>query len=260
MRMPRVRFTVRGLMLLVVFVALGAALALQGVFGAAFEHIVWLWPLIPEATADRPGIGFGLIATGLIGIAALTARRRVLRLRVAGEAIDSSSVARSLLISAFVAATILLAAGCVFCAWAYLFAAFYLGVGSHSAWPDVAFDWHQRETVTTGLVIAIAATWSLRRRLERVLDDPPCLLPQSRLLARRFVVAAAVAAVLLSAEVMRRRRATFLRRAALAGQLARELALDVPTDRLTIESYRQLEAKYARAARYPWLPLAPDPE
>ena len=254
MRTPRVRFTVRGMMLAVVFVGIGVALALQGVFAAIFEEIVRLW--LAEATADHPEIGFTLIATSWIGIGAIMARRKIIRLRLPGESIGLISVASSLILSAVIATVILLAAGCAFVVWAYLFTAFYLGVGSHTAWPDVAFDWHQRETVTTGLTIAIAATWRLRRRSSASWTIRPAS-SRSRLMARRFVVAAAVASVSMGAEVMRRRRETFLGRAARAGQLARDMALDVPPDRSTIESYRQIESKYAPPPATPGFPSRP---
>ena len=72
----------------------------------------------------------------------------------------------------------------------------------------------------------------------------------------------AIAAVTASAIVCTFLRAHYLQRAENCDVLSRLLSMDyeqdVPAPKMT-NYYLELKHKYERAARYPWLPVAPDP-
>ncbi len=83
--------------------------------------------------------------------------------------------------------------------------------------------------------------------------------PRVRFTLRRMMIAVAIVAILLGlAEMTRRRRAAFREKSTAIrwseyveghGKRRPEIA----------EHYRRMAEKYERAARYPWLPVAPDP-
>ncbi len=99
-------------------------------------------------------------------------------------------------------------------------------------------------------------------------------LPRVRFTVRRLMVAVAiVAAVLAGLEALRMRRAEFQRVSVLHRRhlltLGRWELLDPVAQRADEEAqargdprkswHLHLADKYRRAARYPWLPVAPDP-
>jgi hypothetical protein len=78
-------------------------------------------------------------------------------------------------------------------------------------------------------------------------------LPRFRL--RALLIAVAFAAALLAVGVcMKRRSAAFAERARHHAQYAYGSTLPI-----YYSYHRDLAAKYERAARYPWLPVEPDP-
>jgi len=92
-------------------------------------------------------------------------------------------------------------------------------------------------------------------------------MPRLRFTVRRMMIAVAIVAALLG--WLGERRARFLRLSAHYGRLAKSY-LDLQPDPQPGEypdatGWRQiiwswgLRSKYERAARYPWLPIAPDP-
>ena len=92
-------------------------------------------------------------------------------------------------------------------------------------------------------------------------------LPRFRFTVRRMMIAVAIVGVTIG--VLAVRRSAFLRRADHYHRVSRSyIALQLPTPpgEFPDASYwRQIiwagkmRAKYERAARYPWLPVAPDP-
>ena len=107
-------------------------------------------------------------------------------------------------------------------------------------------------------------------------------MPRARFTIRRMMVAVAIVALLLGGDVLRRKRSGYLARA--DAEAARELesrakvkvyegAIETSAAPSVAEGYRhrvemyrdeanhhgRLRRKYARAARYPWLPVEPDP-
>jgi hypothetical protein len=113
---------------------------------------------------------------------------------------------------------------------------------------------------------------------------PAMRLPRFRL--RTLMVVVAVAGIVSGAEVMQTRRLNFLKRAkdyagrewrtrrdwevatgsfkgkgenVLCGQMWRALVEEVPYLPSRLAYYSRMRAKYEHAARYPWLPVAPDP-
>jgi hypothetical protein len=94
-------------------------------------------------------------------------------------------------------------------------------------------------------------------------------LPRVRFTVRRMMAAMAIAGALLGAEIMRERRERFAELARVFGGTAwsaRRAAENPPGthgDPVTMRSIAEyadaLQMKYARASRYPWLPVAPDP-
>lgn len=97
-------------------------------------------------------------------------------------------------------------------------------------------------------------------------------LPRVRVTVRRLMVGVAVTALALAADQVRRRRADYLGRAAInadAEQMSRAYADDARgphCDPQRVERgdalaayHAALRLKYERAARRPWLPVAPDP-
>jgi hypothetical protein len=84
-------------------------------------------------------------------------------------------------------------------------------------------------------------------------------LPSLRFTVRRLMVAVAIAGIGLSLVAwMARRSATFHAKAALHLDLAFEASLDSRIDPRQVDYHGNLANKYASAARYPWLPVAPD--
>jgi cytochrome c-type biogenesis protein CcmH/NrfG len=98
-----------------------------------------------------------------------------------------------------------------------------------------------------------------------------------RLSTRHLLMLVTVAAIALGLDAMRRRRAEFTSRMAYHStqyrgrvrQLAvdrawgmsagREAASPGPIDRALVRYHFKMAEKYARAARYPWLSVEPDP-
>jgi hypothetical protein len=88
--------------------------------------------------------------------------------------------------------------------------------------------------------------------------------PRVRFTVRGLMVAVAAAAILIGAETMRRRSERFRGMAERFGLLERACRLfywgpDTPVDNPKAFYYADLRRKYERAARRPWLPVAPDP-
>jgi hypothetical protein len=82
-----------------------------------------------------------------------------------------------------------------------------------------------------------------------------------RMTTRRWMVAIAVVAVGL-ADVGRRRHLALLQRAAYHEEIERlvtNTAPQVPANAAIRDLHARLKEKYWRAARYPWLPVRPDP-
>ena len=95
-------------------------------------------------------------------------------------------------------------------------------------------------------------------------------MPRFRFTVRRMMVAVAIVAMLLGAWAALARRTANLRQVALEhGQKAGRLEIETVTSAISQgEAARRMEivhwhdamsAKYERAARYPWLTVAPDP-
>jgi hypothetical protein len=109
-------------------------------------------------------------------------------------------------------------------------------------------------------------------------------LPRFRFTVRRMMVVVAIVGTLFGFTAIGIRRSAFLRRAEAHGKAAREqeaiaeylaiartykinaagtgfiLTPDWSGRAKALRSYHdQLQNKYLRAARYPWLPVAPDP-
>jgi hypothetical protein len=101
-------------------------------------------------------------------------------------------------------------------------------------------------------------------------------MPRFRFTIRRIMIVVVIAAVVSSVGIMRSRRIRYLERAAEYAQLEQVArAYDPDFSRATkmdrtgkvlidvvpknVDRYAQLRAKYERAARYPWLSVAPDP-
>jgi hypothetical protein len=101
---------------------------------------------------------------------------------------------------------------------------------------------------------------------------------------RRLMVLVMIAGLALGAESMRRRSHAYRARAAQCGQWVavnkamigsialggtnpgvsaqetrRRIEAEEKSARRRAEHYQRLESKYERAARYPWLPVEPDP-
>jgi hypothetical protein len=95
--------------------------------------------------------------------------------------------------------------------------------------------------------------------------------PRFRFTVRGMMLAVAVAGMACGGEVVRRRRAAFLAQAEVHRALADYLSVSEHyvlrpgdthlslTGRRRAEVEARLAAKYERAARHPWLPVAPDP-
>jgi hypothetical protein len=107
-------------------------------------------------------------------------------------------------------------------------------------------------------------------------------MPRVRFTVRRLMIAVAVAALLLGGDVLWRKRAGYLARAnveAASEMQSRALikvyesAIETSAAPSVADGYRhwvevhreeadyhgRLRRKYERAARYPWLPVEPDP-
>ena len=83
-----------------------------------------------------------------------------------------------------------------------------------------------------------------------------------RFTLRRMMVGVAVVGIILASINMQRRRRALLWRAEFEGDVATLLQSNrrhgaAPTE--LIHYHSALQAKYAGATRYPWLPVAPDP-
>ena len=105
-------------------------------------------------------------------------------------------------------------------------------------------------------------------------------MPRVRFTVRGMMVAVAIVGMACGGELIRRRRNYYLNEAdtyaygerifresadeplegCRAGQVSREAQARFKVETLaTADHYAALKRKYARAARYPWLPVAPDP-
>jgi hypothetical protein len=78
-----------------------------------------------------------------------------------------------------------------------------------------------------------------------------------RIRIRTLLIAVALIGLACGADVMRKRRVEYLDRAMAWQCIAEDLCS--PHDPRIDEHCDQLRRKYERAARYPWLPVAPDP-
>lgn len=82
--------------------------------------------------------------------------------------------------------------------------------------------------------------------------------PRFRSTVRRMMLAVAVAGLICGGEVLRRRRAAFAERATMLRWS--EYVERLGAHRPAVADHRdRLARKYERAARQPWLPVAPDP-
>jgi hypothetical protein len=79
-------------------------------------------------------------------------------------------------------------------------------------------------------------------------------LPWPRFTFRRLMILVAIVGLALGCEITRRRRETFLEKAQFFDDTA-----STCKDPNESESWMVLSRKHARAARYPWLPVGPDP-
>jgi hypothetical protein len=88
-------------------------------------------------------------------------------------------------------------------------------------------------------------------------------LPRVRFTVRRLMASVAIVAFILWAERLLRLPREYRDRAGYYSQCefdaSGRLAPGNPRDRAVVDHYHSLHEKYERAARYPWLPIAPDP-
>src|SRR5690242_6532202 len=96
-------------------------------------------------------------------------------------------------------------------------------------------------------------------------------MPFGRFRLRTLMIAVAVAALLLAAKLARERSVVYRERSfvaecfaraidfSLAGAEMRGDAIAAAKHREAQRYYLRLAAKYRRAARFPWLPVPPDP-
>src|SRR4051794_25110270 len=87
-------------------------------------------------------------------------------------------------------------------------------------------------------------------------------LPRPRFTLRRLMVAVAVAGVAFGLFDMRNRSSAYCHWAIGYGNLARLYRygiLDIAANEDAVRTFDELRIKYERAARFPWLPVAPDP-
>jgi hypothetical protein len=87
-------------------------------------------------------------------------------------------------------------------------------------------------------------------------------LPRPRFTIRRLMVAVAIAAFAFGGWQMRQRREHRLRLALkheVLSALLRDGHADTSRDPERADRHKALHIKYEHAARYPWLPIEPDP-
>jgi hypothetical protein len=114
-------------------------------------------------------------------------------------------------------------------------------------------------------------------------DETPAMqIPRARFTVRRMMVAVAIVGVLLAVGELMRRRAVYLDRAERYQSMAKprfgwtppfdaneaevrkaiaefRATREADLNRPEVQRWLRLARKYDHAARYPWLPVAPDP-